>query len=70
MSLLTAGSDAQRREMSAAVIDLVSWVFTAFCTLFGFCSAVKRTAERITQRYLRWRKVRRASRQAMAAAQN
>jgi hypothetical protein len=54
--------------LTVAVIDLVSWVFTAVCTVFGFCSAVKRTTERITERYLRRRKMRPARRQAMAAA--
>jgi hypothetical protein len=53
--------------LTAAVIDLLSWVFAAFCALFGFCSAVKRTTERATERYLRWRKRRRA--RAVAAAQ-
>jgi hypothetical protein len=56
--------------LTIAVIDLLSWVFTAFCTIFGFCSAVKRTTERITERYLRWRKRRRARRQAVAMAQD
>lgn len=55
--------------LTAAVIDLVSWLFSAFCIVFGFCSAVKRTTERITERYLRWRKSRRPRRQAVAAAQ-
>ncbi len=55
--------------LTVAVIDLLSWVFTAFCTVFGFCSAVKRTTERTTERYLRWRKTRRARRQAVAAMQ-
>ena len=56
--------------LTVAAINLVSWVFTAFCTAFGFCSAVKRTTERITERYLRWRKACRARRMAAAAAQN
>jgi hypothetical protein len=46
--------------LTAAVIDLLSWIFTAFCIVFGFCSAVKRTTERTTERYLRWRKKKRA----------
>jgi hypothetical protein len=54
--------------LTAAVIDLVSWIFAAFCAVFGFCSAVKRTTERATARYLRWRKRRRA--RAVAAAQD
>jgi hypothetical protein len=57
--------------LTVAVIDLVSWVFSAFWTAFGFCSAVKRTTERITERYLGWRKTRRMRRQAVVeAAQN
>ncbi len=52
--------------LTVAVIDLLSWVFTAFCTVFGFCSAVKRTTERTTERYLHWRKRRRARRWAAA----
>jgi hypothetical protein len=56
--------------LTVAVIDLLGWVFTAFCTVFGFCSAVKRTTERATERYLRWRKSRRLRRRAVAAAPN
>ena len=55
--------------LTVAVIDLLSWVFTAFCAVFGFCSAVKRTTERSTERYLHWRKRRRARRLAAATAQ-
>jgi hypothetical protein len=55
--------------LTAAVIDLLSWIFTAFWAVFGFCSAIKRTTERTTERYLRWRKRRRARRQAAAMAQ-
>ena len=55
--------------LTAAVIDLLSWIFTAFWAVFGFCAAIKRTTERTTERYLRWRKRRRARRQAIAAAQ-
>jgi hypothetical protein len=55
--------------LTVAIIDLLSWVFTAFCAVFGFCSAVKRTTERTTERYLHWRKRRRARRRAAAAAQ-
>ena len=57
--------------LTVAIIDLLSWVFTAFCTVFGFCSAVKRTTERTTERHLRWRKSRRLRRHAVGvAAQN
>lgn len=55
--------------LTVAVIDLIGWVFTAFCTVFGFCSAIKRTTERATERYLRWRKRRRARRAAQRASQ-
>jgi hypothetical protein len=54
--------------LTVAAIDLMGWVFTLFCTAFGFCSAVKRTTERTTERYLRWRKARRARRLAAVAA--
>jgi len=54
--------------LTVAVIDLIGWVFTAIWTVFGFCSAVKSTTERTTERYLRWRKKRRARRLAMAVA--
>ena len=53
--------------LTAAVIDLASWLLTAFCTLFGFCSAVKRTTERVTEHYLRWRKAHRVHRAILAA---
>jgi hypothetical protein len=55
--------------LTVAVLDLLSWVFAAFCAVFGFCSAVKRTTERSTERYLHWRKRRRARRLAAATAQ-
>ena len=55
--------------LTVAVIDLLSWVFEAFCAVFGFCSAVKRTTERTTERYLHWRKRRRVRRQAAAVMQ-
>jgi len=55
--------------LTVAVIDLLSWVFTAFWAVFGFCSAVKRTTERTTERYLHWRKRGRARRQAAAVTQ-
>jgi hypothetical protein len=54
--------------LTVAAIDLAGWIFTAFCTAFGFCSSVKRTTERTTERYLRWRKARRAPQQAAMAA--
>jgi hypothetical protein len=42
-----------------AAVDLASWLFSALLALFGFCSAVKGTAERATWRYVRWKKARR-----------
>ncbi len=44
--------------LTAAAIDLAGWLFSAVCAMFGFCCAVKRTAERSTERYLAWRKAR------------
>ena len=46
--------------LTAAAVDLASWLFSALLALFGFCSAVKGTTERATLRYVRWRKARRA----------
>lgn len=42
------------------VANLVGWVLSAFWAVIGFCQSVKRTTERLTERYLRWRKRRRA----------
>ncbi len=53
--------------LTAAAIDLAGWLFTVAFALVGFCCAVKRSAERSTERYLGWRK-RRARRQAALAA--
>jgi hypothetical protein len=52
--------------LTMAAIDLISWMFTALFTVFGFCAAIKRTTERTTERYLRWRKRVRARRLALA----
>jgi hypothetical protein len=52
--------------LTAAAMNLASWVFAALCSAFGFCAAVKRTAERATWSYLRWRKARRARQRAVA----
>jgi len=46
--------------LTALAFDLFSWVFAAVWALFGFAAAVKRITERTTERYLRWRKARRA----------
>jgi hypothetical protein len=52
--------------LTAAAVDLASWLFSALLALFGFCSAVKGTTERATLRYLRWKKARRWRKLAMA----
>jgi hypothetical protein len=54
--------------LTFAAMDLASWVLGALFAVFGFCSAVKRTTERATENYLRWRKARRARAEAAAAA--
>jgi hypothetical protein len=46
--------------MTAVVMNLIGWVFSAIWFLIGFLIAIKRTTERTTERYLRWRKRRRA----------
>jgi hypothetical protein len=54
--------------LTFAAMDLVSWVFGALFAVFGFCSAIKRTTERATENYLRWRKARRARAEPALAA--
>jgi hypothetical protein len=56
--------------LTAAAVDLTSWLFSALLALFGFCSAVKGTTERATLRYVRWKKARRERMrwEALAAA--
>jgi hypothetical protein len=44
--------------LTRGAIDLASWLFAAAMTLFGFCASCKRTAERATERYIRYRKAR------------
>lgn len=51
-----------------ALFDLASALFSALLTLLGFCSAVKSTTERMTWRYVRWRKARRWRKQMEALA--
>src|SRR5262245_18499001 len=46
--------------LTTGAFSLFSWLFTAVMILFGFCAAIKRTAERMTERYC----VRRRSRLA------
>jgi hypothetical protein len=47
--------------LTAASMDLASWLFAALCGAFGFCAALKRTTERATKSYLAWRKSRRSA---------
>jgi hypothetical protein len=53
--------------LTAVAMDLVSWLFAIICAVFGFCAAVKRTAEQATYAHLRWSKARAARRLAQAA---
>jgi hypothetical protein len=53
--------------LTALAFDLFSWVFAAVWALFGFAAAVKRITEHTTERYLRWRKARRARALVLAA---
>jgi hypothetical protein len=46
--------------LTALAFHLLGWLFTLLWLLIGFLSAIKRTTERTTERYLRWRKKRRA----------
>ncbi|HVY57040.1 MAG TPA: hypothetical protein VHA77_04245 [Xanthobacteraceae bacterium] len=50
--------------LTTGLFDLGSWVFWAVANLIALCAAVKRTTERMTQRYLDRRKLRRARLQA------
>jgi hypothetical protein len=54
--------------LTAVVMNLIGWVFSAIWFVIGFLIAIKRTTERTTERYLRWRKRRRARRLAAQAA--
>jgi hypothetical protein len=55
--------------VTGALFDLAGLLFSAVFMLFGFCSAVKSTTERTTQRYLNWRKRRRRRQWLEAMAQ-
>jgi hypothetical protein len=46
--------------LTASAFHLFSWLLGAVLTLFGFCAACKRAAERVTERYLAHRKTRRS----------
>jgi hypothetical protein len=54
--------------LTAGMFNLFSWLLAAVMTLFGFCSACKRTAERATERWIGRRKARAARRQTALAA--
>ena len=54
--------------VTIVLFDLASALFSALFTLFGFCSAVKSTTERMTWRYVRWRKARRWRKRVEALA--
>ncbi len=40
-----------------SAFDLATWLFWAVFMLFGFASYCKAAAERMTMRYLQWRKL-------------
>jgi hypothetical protein len=46
--------------LTASAFNLFSWLLGAALTVFGFCSACKRAAERGTERYIAFRKARRS----------
>jgi hypothetical protein len=53
--------------LTAVVLNLTGWVFSALWAVIGFLIAIKSTTERTTERYLRWRKKRRTIRAALEA---
>ena len=50
--------------LTVSTFNLAMWMFWAILTIFGFVSSLKRTTERITERYCARRKLRRARAQA------
>ena len=48
--------------LTMSAFDLAMWLFWAAFMLFGFVTSCKATAERMTLRYIRWRKARRVRR--------
>lgn len=52
----------------AGAFTLFSWLFAAVMTVLGFCAAVKRMAERATERYCERRRARRATQSLRLAA--
>ena len=54
--------------LGSAAFELASWLFWAVINLLGLCAVLKRSTERATLRFIRWRKLRRARTPAVAAA--
>jgi hypothetical protein len=54
--------------LATSAFDLAWWIFWAMASVLGFCSTCKRTAERMTERYLHRRKARRAAQVRTLAA--
>lgn len=54
--------------LTLSAFNLFSWLLAAAMTAFGFCASCKRTAERATERWIRFRKRRALRRQAALAA--
>lgn len=54
--------------LGAAAFNLAGWAFSALMALVGFLSAAKGLTERVTRRWLHWRKAARARRAAVPAA--
>jgi hypothetical protein len=54
--------------LTATMFNLFSWMLAAVMTLFGFCSSCKRTAERVTERWIHRRKARAVRRQSALTA--
>jgi hypothetical protein len=54
--------------LGAAAFNLASWLFSALMAVVGFLSAVKGLTERVTRRWLHWRKAVRARRAAVPSA--
>ena len=50
--------------LTVSTFNLAMWMFWAILTIFGFVSSLKRTTERVTERYCARRKLRRARAQA------
>ena len=55
--------------LTLSTFNLFSWLLAAAMTVLGFCASCKRSAERATERWIRFRKARALRRQmALAAA--